>query len=56
MNRVEKNVMILTSEGTRQKLKVIAAVTRSSMKDVLARLIDAEFKRLHAPPQRAFLE
>jgi hypothetical protein len=43
--------MILTSYGVRQQLKVIAAVTGASMKDVIARLVAAEFKRLHKAPE-----
>ncbi len=33
-------------EGTRRKLKLIAALTNESMLDVLDRLVDAELKRV----------
>jgi hypothetical protein len=38
--------MILTTQEVRGQLKIIAAVTRSTMKDVLARLVAEEFKRV----------
>jgi hypothetical protein len=40
------NVMVLTTFEVRRQLKIIAAVSRTSMKEVLARLVAAEFKRV----------
>jgi len=38
--------MVLATRDVRRQLKIIAAMTGSSMKDVLARLVAAEFKRI----------
>jgi len=44
--RLPEDAMILGTQDVRQKLKIIAAVTRETMKEVLVRLIDAELKRV----------
>jgi hypothetical protein len=41
-----KDAMILTTEEVRSQLKIIAAITKSTMKDVLARLVADELKRV----------
>jgi hypothetical protein len=41
-----KPTMILTTEEVRSQLKIIAALTRSTMKEVLARLVAEELKRV----------
>jgi len=46
----DSNVMVLTTFEVRRQLKVIAAVTRSSMKEVLARLVAAEYERVMPNP------
>jgi hypothetical protein len=38
--------MILTTQEVREQLKIIAALTKSTMKAVLARLVAEEFKRV----------
>lgn len=38
--------MILTTEEVRSQLKIVAALTRSTMKEVLARLVAEELKRI----------
>ena len=38
--------MILANEEVRRELKIIAAVTGCTMKEVLARLVSAELKRV----------
>jgi hypothetical protein len=38
--------MILTTQEVRGQLKIIAALTRSTMKEVLARLVAEELKRI----------
>jgi hypothetical protein len=43
--------MILTTEEVRSQLKIIAALTKSTMKAVLARLVAEELKRV--APSRA---
>lgn len=42
----DNRALILGTKETRQKLKIIAAITGEEMKDVLARLIAAELKRV----------
>lgn len=44
-------VMVMTTPDVRRQLKIIAAVTGSTMKDVLARLVSTEMKRV-APASR----
>jgi hypothetical protein len=44
-------VLILTTQEVRAQLKVIAALTRSTMKDVLARLVADELKRVEKSNQ-----
>jgi|HubBroStandDraft_1064217.scaffolds.fasta_scaffold2708030_1 hypothetical protein len=46
-----KDVLILTTQEVRAQLKVIAALTRSTMKDVLARLVADELKRVEKSNQ-----
>jgi hypothetical protein len=51
MTRVPKDgnaaaAMILTTREVRSQLKIIAAVTQSTMKAVLARLVAEEMKRV----------
>jgi hypothetical protein len=43
--------MVMTTPDVRRQLKIIAAVTGSTMKDVLARLVSTEMKRV-APASR----
>ena len=46
---MEKKVttpVLRAREGTRRKLKLIAALTNESMLDVLDRVVDAELKRV----------
>jgi hypothetical protein len=38
--------MILTTQEVRGQLKIIAALTRSTMKEVIARLVAEELKRV----------
>jgi len=40
------DVMILTTQDVRRQLKIIAAVTRETMKEVLVRLVAEELKRV----------
>jgi hypothetical protein len=50
-DRLPEDAMVLSTQDVRRQLKIIAALTGSSMKDVLARLVAAEFKRVapHEP-------
>jgi hypothetical protein len=41
-----EDVMVMTTPDVRRQLKIIAAVTGSTMKDVLQRLVAAELKRV----------
>jgi hypothetical protein len=42
--------LVLTTQEVREGLKIIAALTRSTMKEVLARLVAAELKRVVPAP------
>jgi len=44
--KVSAPAMILTTQEVRNQLKVIAALTRSTMKEVIARLVAEEMKRV----------
>ncbi len=44
--RLPEDAMILATQDVRRQLKIIAAVTRETMKEVLVRLIAAELKRV----------
>jgi hypothetical protein len=44
--RPRDDVMVMTTPEARRQLKIIAAVTGSTMKDVLTRLVSEEFKRV----------
>jgi hypothetical protein len=44
--RRREDVVVKTSLEVRRQLKIIAAVTGSTMKDVLKRLVAAELKRV----------
>ena len=44
--RLPEDAMILGTQEVRRQLKIIAAVTRSTMKDVLTRVVAAEMKRI----------
>jgi hypothetical protein len=44
--------MILSTQEVRSQLKIIAALTRSTMKDVLARLVAEELQRVARPVRR----
>lgn len=44
--RLVGDAMILGTQGARRQLKVIAAVTRETMREVLVRLVAAELKRV----------
>ncbi len=46
MKRSSKDVAILAPEEIRRELKIIAAITGCTMKEVLARLVSAETKRI----------
>lgn len=45
-DRLIGDAMILGTQGARRQLKVIAAMTRETMREVLVRLIEQEFKRV----------
>jgi hypothetical protein len=45
-DKVSSSALVLTTQEVRDQLKVIAALTRSTMKEVLARLVAAELKRV----------
>jgi hypothetical protein len=45
--------MILTTQEVRSQLKIIAALTRSTMKEVIARLVAEELKRVARPVVRS---
>jgi hypothetical protein len=51
--RSRKAVMVMTTQEVRRQLKIIAAVTGSTMKDALERLVSEEFKRVTPVAQRA---
>jgi hypothetical protein len=40
------DTLILTTDEVRSQLKIIAALTKSTMKEVLARLVAEELKRV----------
>jgi hypothetical protein len=44
--RLAGDAMVLATHDVRRQLKIIAAVTGSTMKDVLARLVALEYKRV----------
>lgn len=44
--RSREDVMVMTTQEVRRQLKIIAAITGSTMKEVLARLVSAELKRV----------
>jgi F420-0:gamma-glutamyl ligase-like protein len=44
--KLDVDVMILTTQDVRRQLKIIAAVTRETMKEVLVRLVAVELKRV----------
>jgi hypothetical protein len=44
--RLPSDAMVLTTQDVRRQLKIIAAVTRETMKEVLVRLVAAELKRV----------
>ena len=44
--KLPDGAMVIATPDVRRQLKIIAAMTGSSMKDVLARLVAAEFKRV----------
>jgi hypothetical protein len=44
--RLPEDAMVLTTQDVRRQLKIIAAVTRETMKEVLVRLVAAELKRV----------
>jgi hypothetical protein len=50
--RPSEDAMILATQDVRRQLKIIAAVTGSTMKDVIERLVAAELKRV-APAVKA---
>jgi hypothetical protein len=51
-DRPREDVMVMTTPEVRRQLKIIAAVTGSTMKNALERLVSEEFKRVApgAPP------
>jgi hypothetical protein len=51
--RPREDVMVMTTPAVRRQLKIIAAVTGSTMKDVLERLVGEEFKRVTPGAPRA---
>jgi hypothetical protein len=51
--RPREDVMVMTTPEVRRQLKIIAAVTGSTMKGVLGRLVAEEFKRVTPVAQRA---
>ena len=44
--RPREDVMVMTTPEVRRQLKIIAAITGSTMKDVLERLVSEEFRRV----------
>lgn len=44
--RQPEDVMVLATKDVRRQLKIIAAVTGSTMKEVLTRLVSAELARV----------
>jgi hypothetical protein len=46
MEKKIKTPVLRAREGTRRKLKLIAALTNESMLDVLDRIVEAELKRV----------
>jgi hypothetical protein len=44
--RLPHDAMVLTTQDVRRQLKIIAAVTRETMKEVLVRLVTQELKRV----------
>jgi hypothetical protein len=44
--RPREDVMVMTTPEVRRQLKIIAAMTGSTMKDVLERLVGEEFRRV----------
>jgi len=44
--RLPEDAMLLATRDVRRQLKIIAAVTRETMKEVLVRLVAAELKRV----------
>ncbi len=51
--RPREDVMVMTTQEVRRQLKIIAAVTGSTMKYALERLISEEFKRVAPVALRA---
>jgi hypothetical protein len=51
--RPREDVMVMTTPEVRRQLKIIAAVTGSTMKNVLGRLVAEEFKHVTPVAQRA---
>jgi hypothetical protein len=47
-----EDVVVMTTPEVRRQLKIIAAVTGSTMKEVLGRLVAEEFKRVTSVAQR----
>jgi GTPase Era involved in 16S rRNA processing len=45
-DRLAGDAMILGTQGARRQLKVIAAMTRETMREVLVRLVHQELKRV----------
>jgi hypothetical protein len=51
--RSRQDVMVMTTAEARRQLKIIAALTSSTMKYVLERLVVEEFKRVTPGAPRA---
>lgn len=50
---LRQDVMVMTTPGVRRQLKIIAAMTGSTMKDVHERLVSEEFERVVPVAHRA---
>lgn len=53
MSGDEMNDMVMTTQEVRRQLKIIAAVTGSTMKHAIERLVSEEFERVAPVAHRA---
>jgi hypothetical protein len=44
--KTDRPCMVRTTEDVRNKLKIVAALSKETMKESLARLVAAEYKKL----------